>query len=220
MRFLNTIPFILTVFNLLFGFISIVFSLDFQLSYAAISIMVAIFFDIIDGRLARILKISSNFGEEFDSLADIVSFGVAPGILIYTTLFKSYGLFGIVISSLIPICSAIRLARFNIQKNTNYFSGLPTPTSAGIFASMVILNMGYSVYIASILVILISYLMISNVRYPNFKNIDFNEKVPLTLILLLLSVVPSMFDFNYIFLPFVVYLIFGLFGLSKEKQKV
>lgn len=173
-----------TSLNVFSGFLSIVFASqgDFQLS--ALLIFLAAFFDLIDGLIARLTKSSSQFGVELDSLADVVSFGAAPSFLIYKTYFINFGVIGLIISSLLLVFGAFRLARFNVQledltKKLD-FNGLPIPFQAITIASIVLFYyngvafVGIFNHLIIPIVILLSFLMVSNIRYnafPKLKNL-------------------------------------------------
>jgi len=158
---------------------------------AALLIVFSMFFDMLDGRVARMTKTQSAFGLQIDSLADVVSFGVAPAILVYGWMLKSFGVFGLIVSFLFCASAAVRLARFNVlsmgesgkpSKPSPYFLGLPTPGAAGILVSIVVANhavegaIGRAEYAGIILAITIglSFLMVSNVRFRTFKDVKLN----------------------------------------------
>ena len=122
------LPNLLTSISLFAGFYSIVATIDRKFTYAAIAIFISGVFDMLDGRVARMTKSSSRFGVEYDSLSDLIAFGVAPGLLVYIWALKSYGRFGWLAAFLFVACGALRLARFNIQVDTvqkKHFLGLP-----------------------------------------------------------------------------------------------
>lgn len=176
------IPNTITAFSLLSGFLSIIFSSkgDFQL--AAVMIFAASIFDLIDGIVARLLKTTSQFGVELDSLADVVSFGAAPSFLIYSFHFHQFGIAGIVISALPLIFGALRLARFNSQiadiETKGDFKGLPIPLSAITIAMFVyyVYNNGEFVqplyYVSIPLIIILSIAMVSNIKYSAFPKLN------------------------------------------------
>jgi CDP-diacylglycerol--serine O-phosphatidyltransferase len=133
---------------------------------AAVAIFFGSFFDAFDGRVARLTRTQSDFGVELDSLADVISFGVAPAILVYKWALSGMGISGIVISSIYAACGAIRLARFNVLAHADtgtqrYFVGLPIPLAAGMLVA---------------LVIALSFLMVSTIRYRTFKEAGLNAR--------------------------------------------
>ena len=163
---------------------------------AALLIVFSMFFDMMDGRVARMTKTQSAFGLQIDSLADIVSFGVAPAMLVYEWSLKRLGLLGLAISFAFCACAAIRLARFNVltmgsegkpSKPSKYFLGLPTPGAAGILVSIIVANhavsgaIGRPEYVFAILGVtaVLSFLMVSNVEFRSFKDVKLNLRTAL-----------------------------------------
>jgi len=134
------LPHIFTTLNIFFGFYAVVKVIEEDFFKASWGIFLAIFFDIFDGRIARFFKIQSRFGLEYDSLCDLISFGVAPSLLIYQFSLKNFDKVGWLASFLYVTCVALRLARFNVKNplNKGYFEGLPSPAGAGILASFVL----------------------------------------------------------------------------------
>jgi CDP-diacylglycerol--serine O-phosphatidyltransferase len=163
---------------------------------AALLIVFAMFFDMLDGRVARMTKTQSAFGLQIDSLADVISFGVAPAMLVYSWTLKRFDLLGLCVAFLFCACAAVRLARFNVltmgdegkpSKPSKYFLGLPTPGAAGILVSIVVANhavegaIGAAEYAWVILAITIALalLMVSNVEFRTFKEIKLNVRTVL-----------------------------------------
>jgi len=146
------IPNAFTAFNAVCGFLSIIYASQNEFRLAAMFIIAAAFFDLLDGIIARLLGTSSDFGVELDSLSDIISFGAAPAFLIYTGYLFQYDGLGIALSSLLLICGAFRLARFNVQvddlKNKKDFKGLPIPISAVTYPDFCCYNCNFSYYIS------------------------------------------------------------------------
>jgi CDP-diacylglycerol--serine O-phosphatidyltransferase len=137
------LPNIFTTGNLLCGFSSIVASINGHYLQAAIAILIAVGLDYLDGKVARLTNSASAFGLEYDSLADLLSFGMAPGLLLYAWMLRSFGPFGWLAAFLFVICGALRLARFNVQAmgvQKFTFTGLPIPAAAGVLASMVLVG--------------------------------------------------------------------------------
>ncbi len=183
-RGIYILPSTFTIGNIFCGFYSIIASFKGDFYTAALLIGIAFVLDSLDGRIARLTHSCSAFGLEFDSLADIISFGVAPSVLIFSWAFISLGRVGWLTSLIFIICGAMRLARFNIQKSpvdTRYFVGLPIPATAFFLATLVfyypqrIENQIASIFIMA-LVYLVSFLMISKLRYRSFKDIDFRKR--------------------------------------------
>jgi CDP-diacylglycerol--serine O-phosphatidyltransferase len=159
---------------------------------AAIAIFFAMFFDGFDGRVARLTKTQSEFGVELDSLADVISFGVAPALLVYKWALHGLGFAGIIIAFLFATCGALRLARFNVMAHrkvpgsSKFFTGLPIPLAAGMLIALVIAhyNSGQGPIepgtiappLVAVLVVLLAGLMVSNVRYRTFKDVRLSRK--------------------------------------------
>ena len=197
-RGIYLLPSILTTFGMFAGFYSIIASINGDFTLAAISIMVAMMWDTLDGRVARLTNTQSTFGAEYDSLSDLVSFGVAPALLVYEWSLSDLGRIGWLAAFIYLACAALRLARFNTQvgaTDKRYFQGLPSPASAGVIASMIWLkfwNFEYfdigvvslSYYIGVSITILCGLLMVSNVRYFSFKEFDSTDKASFRFLLL------------------------------------
>jgi CDP-diacylglycerol--serine O-phosphatidyltransferase len=175
------LPNLFTAGGVFSGMMSIIMSASGKFEYAAWLILLALIFDGLDGRVARLTKTTSKFGVEFDSLADIVSFGVAPAMLLYQYCGMDYGRFGMVVSGLYVVFGAIRLARFNVTTSEiepSVFIGVPIPTAA-VFISILILlyeKYAFDIYVPLLLATLfVAVLMVSNIRYPSFKKIDLQK---------------------------------------------
>jgi CDP-diacylglycerol---serine O-phosphatidyltransferase len=199
-----------------------------QLYQAALAIFFAMFFDGFDGRVARLTKTQSQFGVELDSLADVMSFGAAPGMLVYKWALSSFGFLGIFISFAFAACGALRLARFNViaQRSTHggsgrFFVGLPIPLAAGMIVSMVIAHHGAlggpvdaaaQVPIA-VVVVMLSLLMVSTVRYRTFKDLRLSRKSLTVFMLICVSgvLVATKAHPSYVLVAyFSMYLVMGL----------
>ncbi|MBD3305637.1 CDP-diacylglycerol--serine O-phosphatidyltransferase [candidate division KSB3 bacterium] len=224
MKKIYLLPNFFTLGNIFFGFYSIVSSINAQFTQAAYVIIVAGFFDVFDGKIARATNSTSRFGVEFDSLADLVSFGVAPGLLVYLWALKPLGRIGWLGAFLFLVCGALRLARFNVQVgevSSDRFVGLPIPCAAGMLATTVIFFEHYAEALAptekylaliTILVYLLGVLMVSNVKYRSAKNISPKGKSPFkimvvaSLILIIIALKPEI----TFFLISMGYVTFGL----------
>jgi CDP-diacylglycerol--serine O-phosphatidyltransferase len=179
-------PNLVTTGNLLAGFYSITLTLSGHFSRAAVFIFIAHLLDTLDGRIARLTRATSRFGIEYDSLADLVAFGVAPGLLAYAWALKPWGDLGWLAASLYVTCAALRLARFNVQVDSvekRNFIGLPVPAAAEVIASVVLLYYYFggagATHKQGILLILIyalAGLMVSNIRYFSFKELPFRRR--------------------------------------------
>lgn len=181
------LPNILTTASLFCGFYSILASVKGDFSLAAVVIIYAVVLDSLDGRIARMTNTMSKFGAEYDSLADLIAFGVAPSILAYSWALSGYGKWGWLVSFLFVVCGALRLARFNIQiglAESRVFNGLPIPGAASVIATGIMLYYyiggtgkfpDLSVMVATIALAL---LMVSNVKYYSFKDLNFFSRKP------------------------------------------
>ena len=220
------------------GFYSIISSINGDFTIAAISILIAMMWDTLDGRVARLTNTQSTFGAEYDSLADLVSFGLAPALLVYQWTLYELGRFGWLAAFVYLACAALRLARFNTQVGTadkRYFQGLPSPAAAGVIASMIwlkiwtfasfdsdVISMGY--YLGAGITILCGLLMVSNVRYYSFKEFDSKKASFRFLLIVILSLIILVYKPNIIlFTGFFVYLLSGpvitIIGLNRNRLK-
>lgn len=219
-KLIYILPNLFTAASIFSGIFSIISAIDGNFEKAAWLIMLSLVFDGLDGRVARLTNTCSKFGMEFDSLADMVAFGVAPALLIYMFVGYEFGRFGIVVSALFVIFGAIRLARFNIMTSSSepsVFIGVPIPTAAVSLSLLVLLFNKYSFhqeYGISImfLAILVSILMISNIRYPSFKKIDFTPKhaMKFFIIILITLLVIFMYPIEGFSFIFILYILYGL----------
>ena len=164
---------------------------------AAVAIFFGSFFDAFDGRVARLTRTQSDFGVELDSLADVITFGVAPAILVYKWALAGMGLFGIIVCSVFAACGAIRLARFNVLAHAEtgtqrYFIGLPIPLAAGMLVSLVIALNNLDAPVAeavglwpiATLLLVLAFLMVSTIRYRTFKETGLNARTLLVFLLI------------------------------------
>jgi len=196
----RTVPFLpnfITTMSLFCGFYSISFSLKGNYYMAAVLILIAGFIDGVDGRVARMTNSTSEFGKEYDSLSDVIAFGVSPAIMAYLWQLNQYGRFGFIACFLFVACGALRLARFNTDTSHNLttFTGLPIPIAAAAVTSVVLLSKVVGP-IPSIAVLggmyILSFMMVSNIRFPSFKHISYIKAHPFQLLVagvLLLMVV-------------------------------
>jgi len=218
-RGIYLLPNLLTTAGLFAAFYSIVAVMQERVSYAAIAIFIAMICDAFDGRIARLTHTESEFGAEYDSLADVVSFGVAPALLLYGWLLHSLGKIGWLVCFLYTAAAALRLARFNTQIQNidkRYFQGLPSPAAAGLVASTVWLcdSLGLQskfIEISSATIItLLAVLMVSNIRFHSFKEIDWRGRVSFVTILIMVLV----FIAISLSPPLVLFLFFLAYGAS------
>jgi CDP-diacylglycerol--serine O-phosphatidyltransferase len=190
------LPNLFTTAALFSGFFAIISAMHGNFANAAIAIYAAMIFDGLDGRVARLMNAQSKFGAEYDSLADMVSFGVAPALVVFSWALGDLGKFGWAVSFIYVACAALRLARFNTQIDTadkNYFTGLASPSAAAVMAGLVWVcaEEGLVEYdlptevavIAGLLMAFVGLLMIVNIRYNSFKSIDLRGRVPFVMMI-------------------------------------
>jgi CDP-diacylglycerol--serine O-phosphatidyltransferase len=187
------LPNLFTSAGLFAGFYSIIATLREQFWLAAVMILVAQLCDMLDGRIARLTRSTSSFGVQYDSLADLVAFGVAPGILVYEWALEPWGRWGWLAASLYVTCGALRLARFNVQiasVEKRHFVGLPIPAAADVIAAIVLLYYfvgGEGAASKRVMMLLVVFavagLMVSEIRYYSFKEIRFHHRHPFPVLL-------------------------------------
>jgi len=228
------LPNLFTTGNLLCGFLSVIASINGQYVQAALAILFAFLLDCLDGKVARMTNSASAFGVEYDSLADLLSFGLAPGLLLYAWTLRPYGPFGWVAAFVFVICGTLRLARFNVQAATvqrSIFIGLPIPAAAGVIASAVLLSQQLYGDLESVesgqplpivlAIYALALLMISNVKYRSFKHLRLRRTRPihlfvaLGLAVLMITAKPAL----ALFLVFFGYALSGPIGALMRWKK-
>jgi CDP-diacylglycerol--serine O-phosphatidyltransferase len=205
-RGIYVLPNLLTSANLFCGFFAIVAATQGQYLKGAIAIMIAAIFDGLDGKIARVTRTVSRFGLEYDSLSDAISFGVAPGILVYLWALQPFGRLGWLAALLFVACGTLRLARFNTQVHvvrSDYFNGLPIPAAAFMIATTVLLlyrfgGTGTTKHVTILIMIyVLSFLMVSTIKYYSFKQMElfkkmkFNMLVVVVLLFIVIAAEPS-----------------------------
>lgn len=226
------LPNLITTMNLFMGFLAIIQSIQGQYVFAAYAIVGAAVFDQLDGRVARMTHSQSKFGAELDSLCDLVSFGAAPGILLFLWALQPFGRVGWLVSFLFCACGALRLARFNVQHEVvekAYFQGLPIPMAAGIVASSVLAftDLGWEPqhsYILLLMTALLAFVMVSTFRYRSFKDIDLKGRLPFKYLIVgvLLIVGVAIRPEVMLFVVFMTYAtlgaVFGILGWGRPPK--
>ncbi|ASQ46952.1 CDP-diacylglycerol--serine O-phosphatidyltransferase [Legionella clemsonensis] len=214
------LPNLFTTASLFAAFYSIVASLKAQYETAAVAIFIGMLADGLDGRIARLTNTQTAFGAQYDSLSDMVTFGVAPALLLYSWNLHHLGKVGWLVAFMYTAAVALRLARFNIQVETadkRYFQGLACPPAAAIVSALVwfcyqnqLIHFIFAL-ITAIITIFVAILMVSNVRYYSFKEIDFKGKVPFLylLVMVILFVAIAANPSVVLFTGFVVYALSG-----------
>ncbi len=217
------LPNLITTGSLFAGFYAIVAALDGRFYAAAWAIFVSLVLDGLDGRIARITKSTSGFGVQYDSLADLVAFGVAPSLLVYLWALREFQQFGYIAAFLYVVCGALRLARFNVQSGSmdpRYFNGLPIPAAAMLIATSVAFYYEIGEWapekhkIILGMIYLLSFLMVSNVKYVSFKKVElfrrhpFHTLVAAVLLFVVIATAPVIMGF----ICMVVYVVSGPFS--------
>jgi len=224
------LPNLFTSAGLFAGFYAIMQARLGHYEAACLAIYVAMAMDIIDGRLARLTNTMSDFGSEYDSLSDMVSFGVAPALVLYDFALSDLGRVGSLVAFIYLACAALRLARFNVAPGSDkrYFTGMPSPGAAAMLASVVWVCIDYKVapetinISLAVLVALLGLAMVSNIKYRSFKDVDFRDRMPfIGLIVLVLVIAMIYLDPPFAFLLIgTVYIVSGtVTGLLKYMRR-
>lgn len=231
-RGIYLLPNAFTTANLFCGFYAIVMAMNLKFDHASIAIFVAMILDSVDGRVARLTNTQSEFGEQYDSLADMVSFGAAPALVIYEWSLRGLGKWGWLAAFVYCAGAALRLARFNTNigvVDKRYFQGLPSPASAALVAGFVWLmdDLGFNGaslgWVAWMITIIPGITMVTNVPFYSFKDINFRKSVPFIalFLLVLLFVLIAIDPPTILFGLFVLYALSGyaIFGWRLFKGK-
>ena len=225
------LPNLFTTAGLFGGFYAIVQAMNGRYEHAAVAIFIAMIMDGLDGRVARLTHTQSAFGAEYDSLSDMVAFGIAPALVVYVWSLKGLGKLGWIAAFIYAACAALRLARFNTQlqvADKRYFQGLPSPAAAGFLAGFVWVMQDYQIkgvdikWVACALTLFAALSMVSNVRYYSFKDINFRKSVPFVVLLLLVLsfVLISIDPAQVLFGIFIAYALSGyIVSLWQFKQQ-
>jgi CDP-diacylglycerol--serine O-phosphatidyltransferase len=231
--FVKSLPNMLTISNLFLGIVSIIFAFQGNqyVDYAAITVIIGMLMDGLDGRVARMLNAQSEFGKELDSLSDVITFGVAPAFIMYVVALQEMNLLGIVITAVFPICGALRLARFNVQAGVpGYFIGLPITAAGGVLATLALYHEVFNVALLAVCMLLLAFLMVSKIKYPNFKKVGIPKSaywitpIIIAIVVIVALKFPQQFP-KIVFLPLAFYALYGikknvdLFGKRLEKEK-
>ncbi|MDA8126099.1 MAG: CDP-diacylglycerol--serine O-phosphatidyltransferase [Deltaproteobacteria bacterium] len=227
------LPNLFTTANLFCGFYAAIAAMKGMYEIAAITILIAVVLDSLDGRIARMTHTTSKFGAEYDSLCDLVTFGVAPGLMVYSWSLSSYGKWGWLAAFLFAVCGALRLARFNVQIGIidgRVFNGLPIPGGAAVVASGMLFY--YSDYVGGqgtfthptvlIGVVALSLFMVSSIKYYSFKDLNVFSRKPfmsfvlIVLILVIVVAEPQVMLFTFAFGYSLSGPVWGLYGLIRR----
>lgn len=221
-KLIYVLPNLFTAISAFLGIISIISSIQGNYQKALFYIILSLICDGLDGRVARLTKTTSKFGVEFDSLADLVAFGVAPAMFFYMNIGVDYGKLGSLITAFFVVFGAIRLARFNVTTGTyepSVFIGLPIPTAAVVSTIYTYAYIKYEFlesygFIFLVLQAILGFLMVSNIRYPSFKKVDFSRANFLKVLIILMII----FSFLYLYpLEALVFLasLYVLYGIAR-----
>lgn len=216
----KSIPSLLTLGNLCLGVISIILVFNERSGMAAIMVIIAMLLDGVDGRVARALNAQSEFGKELDSLADVISFGVAPAFIMYVVALQDVAPFlSWFVTAFFPICGALRLARFNVKDSSpGHFIGLPIPAAGGILATVALFKGDVTPIVFIVTSLVLALLMVSNIRYPSFKRIGIPKNaiwiIPIIIIVAL--IVGILFQEHLSKIFFIPLILYALYGLKKN----
>ncbi len=198
-RGIYLLPNLLTTGAMFAGFFAVISGMGGDFHNACVAILVAMFLDGLDGRVARLTNTQSAFGAEYDSLSDMLAFGVAPALICFSWALSELGKIGWTAAFIYVACAALRLARFNVQQGTTdkrFFVGLASPSAAGLVVFMVWSFDAYNVQItafvsifAAVLTVVSGILMVINLRYYSFKDLDFRNRVPFFAILAMILII-------------------------------
>jgi len=229
------LPNLFTSASLFGGFYAIIAAIQGRYEAAAIAIIISAILDGLDGRIARFTHASSHFGSEYDSLSDLVAFGVAPGILAFSWALKLFGRLGWLAAFMYVICGALRLARFNVQKNSveaNYFKGLPIPAAACFIATLILFTNAMGGFpgnrhmIILLMIYILSFLMVSTINYFSFKEFDIRNQKPFNVLvsIILISILIAYKPQILLFFVMLTYVLSGpvitLYRLHKKRSMV
>ncbi|HTY55804.1 MAG TPA: CDP-diacylglycerol--serine O-phosphatidyltransferase [Candidatus Binataceae bacterium] len=226
------LPITITSIGLLSGFYSLISAINAHFELAAVMIAVAFVCDGLDGRAARLTHTSSQFGVEYDSLSDVVAFGVAPAGLTYMWALKPLGPWAWLVSGMYVVCAAFRLARFNVQTasmDKNRFNGLPVPGAAIMIAGSVLAYSYFELDVPRVLVAIgapltlaLACLMVSRVPYPSFKSINLRRRAPAELAIALLLVVAFVIAMPQLslFIVATAYILSGLYLMLLRGERI
>ena len=201
------------------GFYAVIAAMNGLFESAALAIFIAMILDGLDGRVARLTNTQSDFGAEYDSLSDMVSFGIAPALIMYTWSLSSLGKMGWIAAFIYVVAAALRLARFNTQighTDKRYFQGLASPAAAGFLVGFVWLCAKHNIagvalnYLVLVMTIGTGLLMVSNINYRSFKDLEIKNKVPFISILIMVLIFVTIMYHP----PFILFSIFALYTFS------
>ncbi len=219
---MNFLANFITVLSLFCGFVSIIFSLENHFTFASWAIILAVIFDGLDGQVARLNPVPSDFGKELDSLSDAVAFGIAPSILGYIFVYQGFHFWATATLFVYLVCSIMRLAKYNVTPKevmVNYFYGLPTTMSGGALASFILMYRRHtslpSPFLSLLLFLGLALLMVSRVKYPNLDAMKQLLGKGVWVVLVITAVIFSIKPVTTAFAVFFSYLLFSPFIAQK-----
>jgi CDP-diacylglycerol--serine O-phosphatidyltransferase len=233
-RGIYLLPNLFTTACLFGGFYAVLAAMNGHFEKAAVAVFVAMLMDGLDGRVARLTNTQTAFGAEYDSLSDMVAFGLAPSLVMYEWALLNLGKFGWLAAFVYTTAAALRLARFNTQvgsEDKRFFQGLPSPSAAAIVAGGVWFGVEHGLsgaklaVVAGILTVVVGLLMVSNIRYPSFKQVDFRGKVPFFAVVVVAFAAAIVLSepATILFVGFLVYAFVGpvttVLGLRRRRAK-
>jgi CDP-diacylglycerol--serine O-phosphatidyltransferase len=245
MKRVYILPNLVTTANIVCGFLSMVHAFKADYERACWFIIIAAVCDALDGRIARFARATSPFGVQYDSLSDLTSFGIAPAFLLFSYSLQEYSRFGAGVAALYVVCAALRLARFNVSAENpsptklqkirkGYFQGMPSPASAGLVVTMVLMQLDFAWFdgptmqvIAASLGAGLGLLMVSNIPFPSFKDVNWRTKgkawilliVGLFIVFLIQAPAITLFCVGYAYLSFGLFWSAYLFYVRDKKVR-
>jgi CDP-diacylglycerol--serine O-phosphatidyltransferase len=220
------IPNLFTLGNLYSGFLSIGYASIGHYRSAAILVLIGMMLDSLDGRIARLLRVDSPLGKELDSLADVVTFGAAPALLMYYTSFSQYGVAGLYIAGLFPLFGAYRLARFNVTATATslkYFTGVPITAAGGIVAFLTLFSRVIPNIVLILIFIIFAILMVSRIQIPSLKDIPI-PKYSIIVTLFLIAIIFTLYkrEINrmpeFLFIAIPLYILYMLSQFLRRRH--
>ena len=223
------LPNTFTALNMACGFGGIIKALSGDFYMASMLIVLGAIFDSMDGRVARMTNTQSNFGEQFDSLSDLVSFGVAPAFIFYFRFLQDTGRIGMVTAFIFMLCGALRLARFNANighVKSDYFQGLPIPGGATAVIGYILVSLQFPEIrdltpLAIAYLVFYSILMISNIPFTSFKNSEWVKKHKKQTLMIMFAIIASLFIYEEVMIPIIItgYVIISLIYFLTHRRK-
>lgn len=222
------LPNLFTISGLFAGFYAIIAAMKGMFDTASLAVFIAMVADVLDGRVARLTNTESAFGAQFDSLSDLIAFGLAPALLLYSWCLVRFHKLGWLVAFFYLASTALRLARYNVEESSQkYFKGLPCPAAAGLIAGMVwffdVNQLQFSpvYYLSAVIMVVAAFLMVSSVQYYHIKHLDFKGKVPYFFMLLavLVVIVITLEPAQVLFLAFLIYTLSGVITTLYAHQK-